>query len=141
VRITASNSWTASNSLPERKKQMTSDVNDLWLGKMQQEIGVLTTNVMLLSLQRDALQSKTVADAQLIDALKSRCHAAECANEQLKAQLQPEVKIRKTAQSLKSRQAPLTHEHVPEHKYEHTQTQTHTSIAEQGDGQNQVQSA
>ena len=106
---------------------MTPDVNDLWLGKMQQEIGVLTTNVMLLSLQRDALQSKTVADAQLIDALKSRCHAAECANEQLKAQLQPEVKIRRAAQSLKSRQALQTH--------------THTSIAEQGDGQNQVQSA
>ena len=110
---------------------MNPDVNDLWLGKMQQEIGVLTTNVMLLSLQCDALQRKTVTDAQLIDALKSRCHAAECANEQLKTQLQPEVKVRKAAQSLKSRQALQTYEH----------THTHTSIAEQGDGQNQVQSA
>ena len=103
---------------------MTHDVNDVWLGKMQQDIGVLTTNVMLLSLQRDALQSKTMADAQLIDSLKSRCHAAECANEQLKAQIQPEVKIRRAAQSPKNRQT----------------LKTQTSIAETDNGQNQVQS-
>jgi hypothetical protein len=73
---------------------MNVDVNDQWLGRMQQELGVLSSNVMLLNLQRDALAAKVALDAELIDALKKRCLVAESANEELRAQLQPEVKAR-----------------------------------------------
>ena len=74
---------------------MTNDVNDLWLGRMQQELGVLSSNLMLVNLQRDALENKVLADAELIQALKARCQQAEQANAELKAQIQPEIPVRR----------------------------------------------
>lgn len=71
------------------------DIQSRWLGRMQTEIGVLSTNLMLVQIQRDALAAKVAADAELIEALKARCQAAEDANRELKAQFQPEVKARK----------------------------------------------
>jgi multidrug efflux pump subunit AcrA (membrane-fusion protein) len=65
-----------------------------WLGRMQQEIGVLQTNLMLVNLQRDALLQKTQENTALIDALKIRCQSAEDANAQLKRQLQPHLQSR-----------------------------------------------
>ena len=75
---------------------MTSDdLQSQWLGRMQQEIGVLHTNLMLAHLERDALTAKIAADACLIEALKARCTAAEEANTDLKAELQPKTHARK----------------------------------------------
>ena len=76
---------------------MNIDVNDLWLGRMQQELGVLSSNLMLVTLQRNALQAKLVQEAELIEALKARCQSAETANETLRALLQPDVKVRQKA--------------------------------------------
>ena len=73
---------------------MTIDINNLWLGRMQQEIGVLSSNVMLLTLQCDALRTQAQLDAELIEALKRRCQAAEQDNQALKAQIQPAVQAR-----------------------------------------------
>ncbi len=72
------------------------DIQSRWLGRMQTEIGVLSTNLMLVEIQRDALAAKVAADAELIEALKARAQAAEDASRELKARLQPEVKARKT---------------------------------------------
>jgi len=74
---------------------MTNDVNDLWLGRMQQELGVLSSNLMLVNLQRDALENKVLDDAELIQALKARCQQVEQANAELKAQIQPEIPVRR----------------------------------------------
>ena len=70
------------------------DIQSRWLGRMQQEIGVLHTNIMLLEIQRDALVAKSTADGELIEALKARCPAAEDANKELKAQLRPTTHAR-----------------------------------------------
>ena len=70
-------------------------IQSQWLGRMQQEIGVLQTNLMLLQLERDALATKISDAAALIEALKTRCKAAEEANVDLKAQLQPNPHARK----------------------------------------------
>ena len=75
---------------------MTDDIQSRWLGRMQTEIGVLSTNLMLVEIQRDALAAKVAADAELIEALKARAQTAEDANRELKARLRPEVKARKT---------------------------------------------
>lgn len=81
---------------------MNVDVNDLWLGRMQQELGVLSSNVMLLTLQRDSLSVKVAQDAELIEALKNRCQQAESANEDLRVQIQPNVKARQAARKPRS---------------------------------------
>lgn len=73
---------------------MTNDINNLWLGRIQQEIGVLSSNVMLLTLQCDALRTQAQLDAELIEALKRRCQVAEQDNLTLKAQMQPAVRAR-----------------------------------------------
>lgn len=73
---------------------MNADINNLWLGRLQQELGVLSSNVMLLTLQRDALQEQIQTKAQLIEALKVRCSAAEQANAELREQIQPQLKSR-----------------------------------------------
>ncbi len=56
------------------------DIQSRWLGRMQTEIGVLSTNLMLVEIQRDALAAKVAADAELIQALKARVPAviAKC---------------------------------------------------------------
>jgi len=72
------------------------DIQSRWLGRMQTEIGVLSTNLMLVEIQRDALAAKVAADAELIEALKARAQAAEDASRELKVRLRPEVKARKT---------------------------------------------
>ena len=68
---------------------MTDDLQSRWLGRMQSEIGVLATNLMLAEIQRDALAAKVAADAELIEALKARIQAAEDANRELRQQIQP----------------------------------------------------
>lgn len=71
--------------------EIQTNIQSQWLGRMQQEIGVLQTNVMLLNLQQDALRAQTHADAQLIEALKARCQNAEQANAELREQLRPRM--------------------------------------------------
>jgi hypothetical protein len=63
---------------------------------MQQEIGVLHSNIMLLELQCESLLAGSQKDSELIDALKARCQAAEDANKELKAQLRPITRPRKS---------------------------------------------
>jgi hypothetical protein len=70
---------------------------ELWLGRMQNELGVLTSNLMLLEIQRDKLAAKVIADAELIEALKNRIKIAEEANTELKAVIQPERRKIKNA--------------------------------------------
>ncbi len=74
----------------------TENLQNQWLGRMQQEIGVLHTNLMLAHLERDSLAAKIAEDACLIEALKARCLAAETANVDLKARLQPLTHARKS---------------------------------------------
>lgn len=62
----------------------------LWLGRMQNELGALSSNIMLLEIQRDKLAAKVLADTELIAALKERIKIAEEANTELKAMIQPE---------------------------------------------------
>ncbi len=70
------------------------DIQSRWLGRMQTEIGVLSTNLMLVEIQRDALAAKVAADAELIQALKARVQGAEEANRELRQQIQPKMKAR-----------------------------------------------
>ena len=81
---------------------MTDDIQSRWLGRMQSEIGVLATNLMLAEIQRDALAAKVAADAELIEALKARIQAAEDANRELRQQIQPKVKARHGPHSVQS---------------------------------------
>lgn len=68
----------------------TQSEQSLWLGKMQNELGALSSNLMLLEIQKEKLTTRVLADAELIAALKKRIEIAEQANEELKAMLQPE---------------------------------------------------
>lgn len=64
-----------------------SDINSLWLGRMQTELGTLQSNVMLLEIRCDQLQQKATEDAALIEALKTRVRTAESARAELASQV------------------------------------------------------
>lgn len=68
------------------------DINSAWLGRMQTELGVLSSNVMLLEIQRDQMAEKIAADAALIDALKKRVQVAEAARDELANQVRARKK-------------------------------------------------
>jgi hypothetical protein len=64
--------------------------NDAWLGKMQNELGVLYSNIWLLEIQKERLAQKVISDAELIAHLKERILKLEEANTELKAIIQPD---------------------------------------------------
>ncbi|WP_345815299.1 hypothetical protein AAGS40_23305 [Paraburkholderia sp. PREW-6R] len=66
---------------------METSIDSAWLGRMQTELGVLSSNVMLLELQRDQMAKQITQDAALIDALKRRVKEAEAARTELAEQL------------------------------------------------------
>lgn len=63
-----------------------------WLGQMQNEIGVLSTNNMLMEIRVKNLTATLEQQSELIEALKERCQTAEKANQELKEQIQPHRK-------------------------------------------------
>lgn len=63
-----------------------------WLGQMQTEIGVLSTNNMLKDIKIATLSEKCTQLSDLVEALKDRCQQAEKANQELKEQIQPHRK-------------------------------------------------
>jgi hypothetical protein len=63
-----------------------------WLGQMQTELGVLSSNAMLLNIQNAQLTEENTNQAALIDALKERILQAEKDNQVLKEQIQPHRK-------------------------------------------------
>ena len=68
---------------------------DAWLAKMQNELGVLYSNVWLLEIQKEKLTQRVVADAELIAHLKERILKLEESNTELKEMIQPERRNRK----------------------------------------------
>lgn len=67
---------------------------DAWLAKMQNELGVLYSNVWLLEIQKEKLTQRVVADAELIAHLKERILKLEESNTELKEMIQPERRNR-----------------------------------------------
>lgn len=67
---------------------------DAWLGKIQNELGVLYSNVWLLEIQKERLTAKVFQDAELISHLKERILKLEEANAELKALIQPDRRKR-----------------------------------------------
>lgn len=63
-----------------------------WLGQMQTELGVLSSNNMLLNIQNTQLTEENANHLALIDALKERILKAEKDNQELKEQIQPHRK-------------------------------------------------
>lgn len=63
-----------------------------WLGQMQTELGVLSSNNMLLNIQNAQLNEENTNQAALIEALKDRILNAEKDNQALKEQIQPHRK-------------------------------------------------
>jgi hypothetical protein len=68
---------------------------DAWLGKMQNELGVLYSNVWMLEIQKERLTQRVLQDAELISHLKERILKLEQSNTELKEMIQPERKTRK----------------------------------------------
>jgi hypothetical protein len=66
-----------------------------WLGKMQNELGVLYSNVWMLEIQKERLTQRVLRDAELISLLKERILKLEESNTELKEMIQPERKTRK----------------------------------------------
>jgi hypothetical protein len=66
-----------------------------WLGKMQNELGVLYSNVWMLEIQKERLTQRVLQDAELISLLKERILKLEESNTELKEMIQPERKTRK----------------------------------------------
>jgi hypothetical protein len=73
------------NTVPEQ---------DAWLGKIQNELGVLYSNMWLLEIQKERLAAKVLQDAELISHLKERILKLEQANTELKEVVQPQRKKR-----------------------------------------------
>jgi hypothetical protein len=67
---------------------------DAWLGKMQNELGVLYSNVWMLEIQKERLTNRVLQDAELIAHLKERILKLEQANTELKETIQPERRKR-----------------------------------------------
>jgi hypothetical protein len=63
-----------------------------WLGQMQTELGVLSSNNMLLNIQNASLNEENANHLALIEALKERILKAEKDNQELKEQIQPHRK-------------------------------------------------
>lgn len=81
---------TEENQVPEQ---------DAWLGKIQNELGVLYSNVWLLEIQKEKLTKRVLADAELISHLKERILKLEQANDELKAMIQPDRRRDKNAKN------------------------------------------
>ena len=71
---------------------MTEEIMNAWVGSMQNEIGVLTTNLMLAELKIDSVVGENTRLTDHIEALTNRCHLAEADNQALKEQIQPHRK-------------------------------------------------
>jgi hypothetical protein len=63
-----------------------------WLGQMQTEMGVLSTNNMLKDIQIKRLSEECTHLSDTVEALKERILKAEKANQELKEQIQPHRK-------------------------------------------------
>lgn len=76
---------------------------DAWLGKIQNELGVLYSNYWLLEIQKEKLTHRVLADAELIAHLKERILKLEQANTELRESIQPERENRNVKNTNKPR--------------------------------------
>lgn len=68
------------------------DLDQLWLGKMQTELGVLLSNNMRLDLQNQLLLSANSELSKQLESARLRIQAAESDNEILRTQLRSKKK-------------------------------------------------
>jgi hypothetical protein len=61
---------------------------DAWIAKVQTELGVITTNNLLLEITNKSLEQENINHLELIEALKVRILATEKANQELKESIQ-----------------------------------------------------
>ena len=61
---------------------------DAWIAKVQTELGIITTNNLLLEITNKALEQENTNHIELIEALKVRILSAEKANQELKESIQ-----------------------------------------------------
>lgn len=57
---------------------------DAWIAKVQTELGIITTNNLLLEITNQALEQEKINAFELIEALKARIVLAEKGNQELK---------------------------------------------------------
>ena len=65
---------------------------DKWIAKVQSELGIITTNNLLLEITNKSLQDENVNNLALIEALKVRIIETEKSNQELKECIQPHRK-------------------------------------------------
>lgn len=61
------------------------EIQQLWLGRLQTEIGVQASNVLLYQTIIDDLNKRIETDSALIETLRNRVKEAEAVNVELKA--------------------------------------------------------